>query len=47
MYFMPDLFFINFKKQFFYLVKAVKLLIVSEMIMMNRRGYCLHCNYLV
>jgi len=33
-------------------VKTVKLLIValhgiSEMIMMNRRGYCLHCTYLV
>jgi len=36
----------------FYLVKAVKLLIValrdiSEMITMNRRGYNLHCTYLV
>jgi len=35
-----------------YLVKVVKLLIValheiSNMIMMNRRGYCLHCTYLV
>jgi len=35
-----------------YLVIAVKLLIValhgiSEIIMMNRRGYCPHCTYLV
>jgi len=35
-----------------YLIKAVKLLSValqgiSEMIMMNRRGFCLHCTYLV
>jgi len=35
-----------------YIVKAVKLLTValhgiSEMVIINRRGYCRHCTYLV
>ena len=47
MHFMPYLFFHKLQKSVFYLVKAVKLLIVSEMIIMNRGGYCLHCTYLV
>jgi len=27
--------------------KSCQILIVSEVIIMNRRGYCLHCTYLV